>query len=78
MTIVYYYPETVLEDIKTLIIEPKNIGLVMNPTKCELYFTSKNLDIQVEKGFRDVLPGIRSVNSSELSLLGSPLCEEGF
>lgn len=72
-------PETVLEIIKTLIID-KNIGLVLViiPTKCELYFTSKNSDTQVEKDLRVVLHGIHTVNSSVLSRFGSTFCEEGF
>lgn len=44
----------------------------------ELFFTSNITDAEVEARFKNLLPGIRTVFSAELSLLGSTLCKEGF
>lgn len=50
----------------------------INPTKCELFFLSGNVNKDIETCFSDILPGIRTVSCRDLSLLGSPLCPEGF
>uniref|UniRef100_A0A8D9A4C8 Reverse transcriptase domain-containing protein n=1 Tax=Cacopsylla melanoneura TaxID=428564 RepID=A0A8D9A4C8_9HEMI len=71
-------PKTVLEDVNTLIRESKKIGLTINPTKCELHFISNIVDSEIQSQFESVMPGIRIVSPDALTLLGSPLCSEGF
>lgn len=70
--------ESVLKDVNTLITESQNIGLTINPKKCELFFISGITDDSIKSGFEKVLNGIRTVSSSELNILGSPICSEGF
>lgn len=70
-------PETVLEDINnTLISESKKIGLMINPAKCELFFTSnivtefeRNLKIFFQEFKLCILQNFHS---------GSPLCVDGY
>lgn len=66
-------PEVVLSDLRKLINECKRIGLNVNPSKCELFFCSKQED-SIIANFNEVTPGIRIV-TDDLDLLGAPLTE---
>ncbi|XP_061723449.1 uncharacterized protein LOC133529685 [Cydia pomonella] len=68
-------PETIIEDLKNLIPTFKELGLEVNPTKCELFCGSMS-----ESSFsalQTLLPGIKRLDKASLSLLGAPIFPEG-
>lgn len=68
----------VLEDFRMVIVEAKELGLEINPNKCELFFVSgKKSDVIVSE-FEKISPGIRIIDKSELEILGVPIFEEGY
>lgn len=64
--------------MKRLIQSSKHLGLEVNPSKCELYFCSGQIDTDVLQKFQGIAPGIRVVNNENLNLLGVPIFESGF
>lgn len=64
-------PETVLKDLASLISRFKNIGLEINPSKCELFFLN-NIDGEIVASFNELTPGIKILDN-HLELLGAPL-----
>lgn len=71
-------PAVVLSDFMNLIRLSKDIGLEVNPSKCELYFCSGVIDDDVFREFQVVAPGITIISKENFNLLGSPIFEEGF
>ena len=65
--------DTVLHDFKIIVEECSNIGLHINPTKCELYFCS-HVEPDVAQCFEEISPGI----TNELTLLGAPITSNSF
>lgn len=50
-------PDTVINDLKFIIKECLNIGLAINPEKCELYFCGRRSESTIQN-FAEVSPGI--------------------
>ncbi|KAF2878652.1 hypothetical protein ILUMI_27520 [Ignelater luminosus] len=71
-------PEVVLSDFMNLINRSQELGLQVNPMKCELYFCSGEVDTNIFTRFQDVAPGIKAVSKKNLSLLGAPVLEKAF
>lgn len=71
-------PENVLENFKIIVKMAKEIGLQINPSKCELFFCSGSIDQEIVNNFETITPGIRIVNNAELELLGSPIFDDGI
>ncbi|XP_063385543.1 uncharacterized protein LOC134671614 [Cydia fagiglandana] len=69
-------PEAVIEDLKKLIPALREIGLEVNPTKCELYACGLVPDAS-SRSLEELLPGIKKVNKASLSLLGAPIFPDG-
>lgn len=63
-------PDTVINDLKFIIKECANIGLAINPEKCELYFCGRRSESTIQN-FAEVSPGIKIVD--DLELLGAPI-----
>ncbi|KAI5728591.1 hypothetical protein M8J77_018338 [Diaphorina citri] len=71
-------PVNVIKDLEKLVSDSKDIGLEMNPSKCEVYYLSGVQDMEVHRKLETILPGIRVVQNSELELLGVPILQEAF
>jgi hypothetical protein len=72
------YPEVVLSDFKKVINLSRKIGFELNFNKCEIFCCSGDTDLKVIKEFQNVAPGIKICDQGSLSLLGSPILEQGF
>jgi hypothetical protein len=72
------YPEVVLSDFKKVINLSRKIGLELNFNKCEIFCCSGDTDLKVIKEFQNVGPGIKICDRGSLSLLGSPIFDQGF
>lgn len=70
-------PTTVLSDFIHIVEASKSIGLEINPNKCELFFCS-NTDHAILSSFNAIAPGIKTVEKSDLSLLGSPIFHDAI
>ena len=72
------HPEVVLEDLKLLLKELKDIGLSVNASKCEL--TCLNLDNSdnVINDFKQILPNLKITTIDESIILGSPIASHGL
>ena len=70
--------DEVLGDLERLEIAAKELGLKLNPAKCELYFTNKNNNSLYQatlQRFQKLLPEVKIVGDDELILLGAPVLE---
>jgi hypothetical protein len=72
------YPEVVLSDFKKVINLSQEIGLELNFNKCEIFCCSGDTDLKVIKEFQNLAPGIKICDRESLSLLGSPIFDQGF
>jgi hypothetical protein len=72
------YPEVVLSDFKKVINLSQEIGLELNFNKCEIFCCSRDTDLKVIKEFQNLAPGIKICDRESLSLLGSPIFDQGF
>jgi hypothetical protein len=72
------YPEVVLSDFKKVINLSREIGLELNFNKCEIFCCSGDTDLKVIKEFQNLAPGIKICDRVGLSLLGSPIFDQGF
>jgi hypothetical protein len=72
------YPEVVLSDFKKVINLSRKIGLELNFNKCEIFNCSGDTDLKVIKEFQNLAPGIKICDRESLSLLGSPIFDQGF
>ena len=71
----------VVEQLASLKAELADVGLDVNPQKCELTFLNPGLPDhyqQVLSSIRSVLPGIRVTSLDELLLLGSPVSDSSI
>ncbi|XP_026331470.1 uncharacterized protein LOC113238842, partial [Hyposmocoma kahamanoa] len=69
-------PEVVLQDLKRLGVALKAVGLEINPNKCEL-FNCGFINADVLENLMVLLPGIKQLDRSSVSLLGAPIFPEG-
>jgi hypothetical protein len=72
------YPEVVLSDFKKVINLSRKIGLELNFNKCEIFCCFGDTDLKVIKKFQNLAPGIKICDRGSLSLLGSPIFDQGF
>jgi hypothetical protein len=72
------HPEVVLSLFKKVINLSRKIGLELNFNKCEIFCISEDTDLKVLKKFQDLTPGIKICDRGSLSLLGSPIFDQGF
>jgi hypothetical protein len=72
------YPEVVLSDFKKVINLFRKIGLELNFNKCEIFSCSGDTDLKVIKEFQNLAPGIKICDRGSLSLLGTPIFDQGF
>jgi hypothetical protein len=72
------YPEVVLSDFKKVINLSQEIGLELNFNKCEIFCCSEDTDLKIIKEFQNLAPGIKICDRESLSLLGSPIFDQGF
>jgi hypothetical protein len=72
------YPEVVLSDFKKVINLSRKIGFELNFNKCEIFCCSGDTDLKVIKEFQNLAPGIKICDRGSLSLLGSPIFDQGF
>jgi hypothetical protein len=70
--------EVVLSDFKKIINLSRKIGLELNFNKCEIFRCSGDTDLKVIKEFQNLAPGIKICDRGSLSLLCSPLFDQGF
>ena len=67
-------PDEVLTDLQRVLEMSSELGLQVNPTKCELFFANKNGDRTISatlEWFQQLLPGLEVVEESNLTLLGA-------
>ncbi|XP_063389112.1 uncharacterized protein LOC134674887 [Cydia fagiglandana] len=69
-------PDVVVQGLNTLIPALKEIGLEINPSKCEC-FTCGGIPTEALAEIEAVLPGMRLIDKSSFSLLGAPVFSEG-
>ena len=67
----------VIQDIKRIISRSEEVGLHLNPSKCEA-LRIKPIDNIERKMLNDAIPGILIPSSNEFSLLGAPLTIDGI
>jgi hypothetical protein len=72
------YPEVVLSNFKKVIDLSRKIGFELNFNKCEIFCCSGDTDLKVIKEFQNLAPGIKICDRGSLSLLGSPIFDQGF
>jgi hypothetical protein len=72
------HPEVVLSDFKKMLNLSRETGLELNFNKCEIFCISGDTDLKVLKEFQNLAPGIKICDRGSLSLLGSPIFDQGF
>jgi hypothetical protein len=72
------YPKVVLSDFKKVINLFRKIGFELNFNKCEIFCCSGDTDLKVIQEFQNLAPGIKICDRGCLSLLGSPIFDQGF
>jgi hypothetical protein len=72
------YPEVVLSDFKKVNNLSRKIGLELSFSKCKIFCCSGDTDLKVIKEFQNLAPGIKISDLGSLSLLGSPIFDQGF
>ena len=72
-------PETVLDDFKYIIHEGEKLGLVLNPSKCEIFTINcqENAPDIISK-FKETAPEIKVIDTTDLILLGAPILPESY
>jgi hypothetical protein len=67
----------VLSDLKTVMAASSDIGLQLNPSKCEIKIMG-NFDQESVSAITELLPGIKILGAADSTLLGAPLTEEAL
>jgi hypothetical protein len=70
------YPEVVLSNFKKVI--NVSIDLELNFDKWEIFCCSGDTNLKAKKEFQNLAPGIKICDRGGLSLLGSPIFDQGF
>lgn len=65
-------PEEVFQDLQSLIPRLRELGLEVNPSKCEFFPCCVQARTHFER-FNSLLPGLRELSPSSFYLLGSPI-----
>ena len=72
---------TIVEDLRTIQVNLHNIGLELNPRKCEVAFLGQPFSPSHSSTINSILssiPNIQETPLQELTLLGSPLLDSGL
>jgi hypothetical protein len=64
--------------LKKVINLSQEIGLELNFNKCEIFCCPGDTDLKVIEEFQNLAPGIKICDREGLSLLGSPIFDQGF
>jgi hypothetical protein len=67
----------VLQDLISIQNATADVGLCLNPEKCELYVTGEE-DQEAVDAIKSLLPGIRVLEAPDCMLLGAPLTDEAL
>lgn len=70
-------PQTVLQDLKTIIRKSAELGLRLNFSKCEIKVIGNDINQEIVNAFNDVAPGITALENN-INLLGAPLTDSGI
>ena len=65
-------PQSVLADFTTILEQSSSLGLSLNLSKCEAYIAGASSTPFIDE-LQSVAPGVRLLDSSEVTLLGSPI-----
>ena len=70
----------VIQDYKRILEATSNLGLQINPGKCELYLVNPLLEEckNALDTFNNVTPGVKLLNKANLKLLGAPIFPEAI
>ena len=71
-------PDQVLDDLDKVLNAADTLGLTVNPSKCEIFFTNgtnEEFVREVTAKFQSKTPGIKELSNDNLTLLGAPLTE---
>jgi hypothetical protein len=68
----------IFENFKKIVNADKEVGLHINPNKCELFFCYDTVDEDALRKFKSLTSEIQVINTNILELLGSPIFEDGF
>ena len=73
-------PEKVISGVRGLIADLEKVGLEINQSKCELVVLNhtRGEESDTVGAFAGLIPGVKVVKGSEVSLLGAPLSEAGI
>ena len=71
-------PEMVLKHASDLTHKFKELGLIINPSKCELYSLDNTSEVNCKLRFSQVFEGIKIHDKEEWTLLGAPLTYEAL
>ena len=71
--------EKVLSWVRILVYDLRRVGLEVNHSKCELLILNHTREdaLRTEGMFPEIMPGLKVVQRSEVTLLGAPLSGEG-
>jgi hypothetical protein len=67
----------VLEDLEEVIRGSAEIGLHLNPTKCEVFVMDEDDQESLDR-IAELLPGVKFLDRSECHLLGAPITDEAL
>jgi len=71
--------QTVVQDLETTMSSSAEIGMSLNPAKCELFVIGEDVEtIAAVNSICDLLPGINIISADKLELLGSPLTHDAI
>ena len=65
-------PDSVKEDFDSIKEVSKSLGLLLNPSKCELFSINPSQEVMSE------FPGVKEISATDLKLLGAPILQEAF
>ncbi|KAG1702407.1 Retrotransposable element SLACS protein [Nymphon striatum] len=67
--------ESVLSDFKKIIAAASDLGLQINPAKCELVIFNpiKKVHTDISEKFKEITPQIKLIKAEDLTLLGAPI-----
>jgi len=68
-------PKNVLADLQTIIRDTAEIGLKLNPSKCEIFIQNSPNQNTILADFDKISPGIKKLHAINMTLLGASLTD---